>query len=78
MECNQIVVPSDWRKKLDVRAQSRQLLQHGILIKQPCQLCFQESTVMAHLDYENPYHVTWFCKKHYQFFRKLRREEGKS
>lgn len=72
-EKKELVIPTDWRKKLTVRSKSRQLLNKGIIKKQPCQLCYDENSKMTHIDYEDPTHVTWLCKKHFDNFQKERR-----
>jgi len=68
-----LIIPKDWRKKLDIRSKSRQFLAKGIIKKLPCQLCYEPESKMVHVDYESPMNVTWLCKKHFLIFQRGKR-----
>lgn len=41
-------------------------LRHGVIERQPCEVCGVEKSEAHHPDYERPYDVTWLCRKHHK------------
>jgi hypothetical protein len=72
-----IKIPTDWRKKLTIRNESRKLLQAGVIKKLSCQVCFDSESKMIHVNYDDAKNVTWLCHKHYWVFRKQQIKEAK-
>lgn len=41
-------------------------LRHGVLERQPCEVCGADKSEAHHPDYDRPYDVTWLCRKHHK------------
>jgi hypothetical protein len=60
-----------WRKRTPYTEQQKyknrtrlrtwQLVQRGIIAKQPCAICKASEVQAHHADYDDPYNVTWLC-----------------
>lgn len=38
-------------------------LRHGVIERQPCEQCGASKSEAHHPDYQQPYDVTWLCRK---------------
>lgn len=52
-----------------VRAQGavRRALQHGVLVRQPCEACGAVPAQAHHDDYRKPLDVRWLCAPHHWY-----------
>jgi hypothetical protein len=46
------------------RAATVKLIRQGKLKRQPCEICGARETVLHHIDYSDPGHIRWLCKRH--------------
>src|SRR5215468_5181744 len=46
------------------RAATAKLIRQGKLKRQPCEVCGARETLVHHIDYSDPEHITWLCKHH--------------
>jgi hypothetical protein len=47
-----------------VRAATAKLIRQGKLKRQPCEICGARKTLVHHIDYGDPEHIKWLCKRH--------------
>lgn len=57
-------------KKYPERQQARmfvsQALKEGVLIKKPCEVCFESKVHAHHPDWSEPLNVVWLCPSHHK------------
>ena len=53
------------RRRANARSYAHVYLKRGKLVRQPCQVCGSQDSVMHHEDYDKPLEVTWLCLKHH-------------
>jgi hypothetical protein len=46
------------------RAATAKLIRQGKLKRQPCEVCAARDTLVHHIDYSDPEHIKWLCKRH--------------
>src|SRR6516162_8237163 len=46
------------------RAATAKLIRQGKLKRQPCAVCGARETLVHHIDYTDPEHIKWLCKRH--------------
>jgi hypothetical protein len=46
------------------RAATANLIRRGKLKRQPCEICGARKTFVHHIDYSDPEHIKWLCKRH--------------
>jgi hypothetical protein len=46
------------------RAATAKLILQGKLKRQPCAVCGARETLVHHIDYSDPEHIKWLCKRH--------------
>ena len=46
------------------RAATAKLIRQGKLKRQPCAVCGAHETLVHHIDYSDPEHIKWLCKRH--------------
>lgn len=66
--CNHIYILRSIQKhrwKLKARIETKKAIYHGILKKQPCQVCGSKKSHVHHLDYTKPLLIEWLCRKHH-------------
>jgi hypothetical protein len=47
-----------------VRAATAKLIRQGKLMQRPCDICGARETLVHHIDYSDPEHIKWLCKRH--------------
>jgi hypothetical protein len=47
-----------------VRAATAKLIRQGKLKRRPCEICGARETLVHHIDYSDPEHIKWLCKRH--------------
>jgi hypothetical protein len=50
--------------KVWCRATTAKLIRQGKLKRQPCEVCGAKETLVHHIDYSDPEHIRWLCKRH--------------
>jgi hypothetical protein len=50
--------------KASVRAATTKLIRSGKFKRQPCELCGAAQAQYRHIDYTDPEHLRWLCKRH--------------
>jgi hypothetical protein len=50
--------------KVWVRAATAKLIRQGRLKRRPCEICGARETLVHHIDYSDPEHIKWLCKRH--------------
>ena len=48
------------------RAYSGVIVQRGILVPMPCEVCGDTKVERHHEDYDKPMHIRWLCKIHHK------------
>ena len=46
------------------RAATAKLIRQGKLKRQPCAVCGARETLVHHIDYSDPEHIKWLCKRY--------------
>jgi len=46
------------------KAATDKLIHQGKLKRQPCEICGARDTLVRHIDYSDPEHIKWLCKRH--------------
>ena len=52
-------------EKEKARDATKSALRHGLLVKQPCEVCGSPRSEAHHTDYSNPLAIRWLCKTHH-------------
>ena len=47
-----------------VRAATNKLIRQGKLKRRACEICGARETLVHHIDYSDPEHIKWLCKRH--------------
>ena len=52
--------------KESAHAKVSKAIKDGLMEKKPCSVCGNPKSEAHHEDYERPYDVIWFCKRHHE------------
>lgn len=71
-------ITSQARKRMHVsyfernrtRMKTRKLIEGGLIVKTPCEVCGEKNTQVHHYDYLDPINVSFFCVKHHREWHK--------
>ena len=60
-------------KKRQTRRRTRTLVASGEIVRGVCEVCGDEKVDVHHHDYDDPFNVSWLCRKHHSdLHKKLR------
>jgi len=54
------------KQKYSAQRAIKRLIDLGIIIRQPCEVCGDEPSLGHHPDYSQPLKVVWLCQKHHK------------
>lgn len=53
------------KKRANVRSMINVYIKRGIIERKPCGVCSDPKSEAHHDDYDRPFDIKWFCKKHH-------------
>lgn len=53
------------KQKTAVRLVTNRAISRGEIMKLPCEICGDDKSQVHHVNYDDPYAVTWLCKNHH-------------
>lgn len=58
----------EYQQRLFARAQVKNAIKSGTLLRQPCEVCDKQKADAHHDDYSKPLSVRWLCRTHHTEF----------